>query len=465
MSLKRVVLEQAVRIAKQDKQIAKLKAQLKEALEKIEKYEKNSSTSSKPPSSDIVKAPKPKPQGKRKRKIGAQPGHKAHQRQPFTSDQIDLTVEVKLDACPKCNGKLVVTEQSPKIYQQIELVDRCYIITEYFCLYSHCEHCQRTFVAKRPPEMKSGLFGANLIATTAYMKSRDHMSYTTLRDHFRNLYGICVSTGFLAKQIRKVSDALEKPYEELSTQLPKEEHLHIDETGHKENGKLGWTWCFRAPKFTLFHINKSRGSVVLEKFLGKDYAGIISCDYHGAYRKFARKSKARLQHCFAHLIREVKYLVKRKVRKVSNYGKRLLSAIEKMFSTIHREDEYKLKENWIRRMYCHREEVLKIAWHRLPDDNDAINIAVRLWNKQEDYFRFIDRGLQPTNNLAEQSIRRVVIDRKITQGTRSDWGNRWQERIWSVLSTCAQSGTNVLTFLRDAVAALLGGTTTPKILK
>jgi hypothetical protein len=313
--------------------------------------------------------------------------------------------------------------------------------------------------------MKSGLFGPNLIATTAYMKSRDHMSYTTLRDHFRDLYGICVSTGFLAKQIRKVSDALKKPYEELLEQLPKEAHHHIDETGHKKNGKLHWTWCFRSKRFTLFRIDASRGSIVLEDLLGKDYGGILSCDFWGAYRKFARKSKASLQHCWAHLIREVKYLADRKAKKVSNYGKRLLSAIEKMFSTIHRQGEYKLKDNWLRRMYSHRDEILKVAWRRLPDDKDAGNIAERLWNDQEGYFRFIDLDIPPTNNLAEQAIRQVVIDRKITQGTRSDWGNRWQERIWSVLSTCAQTGTSVLTFLRNAVGAMLSGSNAPKLLK
>ena len=116
-------------------------------------------------------------------------------------------------------------------------------------------------------------------------------------------------------------------------------------------------------------------------------------------------------------------------------------------------------------MYWHREEILKVAWRRLPDDKDAINIAERLWNEMEGYFRFIEAGIAPTNNLAEQSIRQVVIDRKITQGTRSDWGNRWQERIWSVLSTCAQSGMNVLYFLQNAAVAFLRQSNATKLLR
>jgi transposase len=422
-----------------------------------------SSNSSKPPSSDIVKPRKDKDR-RRKRKIGGQKGHKAHQRQPFADDQINQTVELQLDTCPKCNGKLTLLDDLPKVFQQVEFVGTNFVFTEYFCLHSHCKRCKRNFTAKLPPETKTGLFGANLIALTAYLKGRCHLSYTTLRDFYNDVFSIKVSTGFLAKQIKKASHALKPFYDKLVEQLPKETHLHVDESGHKENGKLGWTWCFRGKQFTLFHIDKSRGSIVLENLLGKSYAGIISSDFYSAYRKFDRLSLVQPQYCWAHLIREVKYLAERKVKKVSTYGKRLLSAIQNMFSTIHRRGKI-LDRTWFRRMYSHREEILKVAWRCMPVDNDVANIAERLWNYQAEYFRFIDTGIPPTNNLAEQSIRRVVIDRKITQGTRSDWGNRWQERIWSVLSTCAQTGTNVLAFLQDAVGAMLHRGNAPNLLK
>jgi transposase len=39
-------------------------------------------------------------------------------------------------------------------------------------------------------------------------------------------------------------------------------------------------------------------------------------------------------------------------------------------------------------------------------------------------------GVEPTNNLAEQAIRFVVIDRLITRG------NRWCEQIWTVIASC-----------------------------
>ena len=68
-----------------------------------------------------------------------------------------------------------------------------------------------------------------------------------------------------------------------------------------------------------------------------------------------------------------------------------------------------------------RQQLLKVATTRVPDSTHARNLAKRFRENGEAYFRFITTpGIDPTNNLAEQAIRFVVIDRHITQGTRSE---------------------------------------------
>ena len=67
-------------------------------------------------------------------------------------------------------------------------------------------------------------------------------------------------------------------------------------------------------------------------------------------------------------------------------------------------------------------------------------------------------GIEPTNNLAEQAIRFVVIDRQITQGPRSEGGRRWLERIWTTMATCAQQGRSAFEFLVESVQAHFQGT-------
>jgi len=55
----------------------------------------------------------------------------------------------------------------------------------------------------------------------------------------------------------------------------------------------------------------------------------------------------------------------------------------------------------------------------------------------------------------------VVIDRRITQGTRSETDQRWCERIWTVIATCTQQGRSVFRFLYDAIHAQFAGTPPP----
>jgi len=126
------------RIAQLERRVAELEALLQAALEKIAQLKKNSSNSSKPPSSDIVKPPKQQ-DWRRKKKIGGHKGHKQNLRTPFPTDQIDKTIELKLESCPKCNGTLAPTGAEPKKHQQVELVAKPFIVTEYHQHQYWCE--------------------------------------------------------------------------------------------------------------------------------------------------------------------------------------------------------------------------------------------------------------------------------------------------------------------------------------
>ena len=287
------------------------------------------------------------------------------------------------------------------------------------------------------------------------------MSYQTIQSFFADAIGLRVSTGFLAKQVYKANKAFKAPYDNLVKQLSKAGHLHSDETGGKENGKSRWIWCLRGKDFTVFHIDSSRSSEVLEKLLGRDYTGTISSDFHSLYKKFKSISKARFQFCWAHLIREVKFLAEHADKEVSAWGKSLLEEIRKMFSVYHSRDQMLSGDNWLGEMYSYKESILAVGLCQAPAHKMAQTLSARFKDWQEEYFRFIDDGLEPTNNLCEQSIRPVVIDRKITQGTRSEWGNRWSERIWTVLATCKQRNENVLLFIRSCVGAFLQGIRSP----
>jgi transposase len=277
------------------------------------------------------------------------------------------------------------------------------------------------------------------------------------------MMGVAVSRGQLAKVIGKVSAALAGPYQTLLELLPTQSRLNVDETGHKENGKGFWTWCFRAELYTLFKIDPSRGSDVLIEVLGKEFDGVLGCDYFSAYRKYMEDFSVAVQFCLAHLIREVKFLLTLPDAVTRSYGQHLLNGLRKLFRVIHHRDRM-TSEQFQRALERARIRVLK-AGRRAPPRAEAQNLAARFRKHGDAYFRFITTpGLEPTNNLAEQAMRFVVIDRRITQGTRSERGRQWCERIWTVVATLTQQGRSILDYLRQAVHAYLTDQPVPALL-
>jgi transposase len=298
----------------------------------------------------------------------------------------------------------------------------------------------------------------------AFLKGICHASFSTVRKFLRDVVGVTISRGELARIIGKVSRALERPYEELLGDLPAQERLNVDETGHKENGRSLWTWCFRAELYTLFKIDPRRSADVLIEALGEEFGGVLGCDYFSAYRRYLREFDVRLQFCLAHLIRDVKFLTTLPDPRDRAYGERLREALRAMFAVIHRREELSAPE-FQSQLEAARAEVLRCGTADVPATKPGRNLAKRFREHGASYFRFITTpGIEPTNNLAEQAIRFVVIDRRITQGTRGAAGRRWCERIWTVIATCSQRGTSVFEYLEAAVGAWFGGTAAPSLL-
>jgi transposase len=442
--------------------VARATAPLRERIASLEaelaKAKKNSSNSSKPPSSDMVKPPKAPAQRGKKRKRGGQLGHEQHLRSPFPPEAINRSVPYTLDCCPDCGGSLQLSRRPPDVLQQVEITATPTTVTEHQGLAYWCPHCRKFHYAPLPPAVvKAGLFGPRLTALVAFMKGVCHASFSTIRTFLRDVVRVDVSRSYLAKLIGKASESLAAAYAELFERLPSEASLNVDETGHKENREKFWTWCFRARLYTLFRIDKSRASKVLIEVLGKEFNGVLGCDYFGAYRKYMREFDVLVQFCMAHLIRDVKFLLTLPSREDQAYGRRLRNALRELFAVIHRRAKMTVA-GFQKALEAARGQVMAAAAVRVPDTKHARNLAKRFREHGEAYFRFVTTpGIEPTNNLAEQAIRFVVIDRRITQGTRSEKGRRWCERIWTVIATCTQQGRSAFQFVLDSIHAYLGG--------
>jgi transposase len=452
----------------QKRRIDALEATVARLLEQLAAARKDSATSSKPPSSDIVKPPKPPPpDGQARRRIGGQPGHAMHERDPFPPEAINAgTFDCHIDLCPRCgHGLEPAVWSEPRVIQQVDLNGVPLSIQEHRGHPGWCSCCKKLYEAPLPIGIeRGGLVGPRLTTLIAYLKGVCHASFSTIRKFIRDVVHLTISRGQLSAIIGKVTRALEQPYQDLLDRLPDQERLNVDETGHKQNACRMWTWCFRADLYTLFKIEPTRGTDVLIKVLGTEFDGVLGCDYFSSYRSYMGQFDVTVQFCLAHLIRDVKFLTTLPDARDRAYGERLREALRQLFEVVHRRERFSA-EQFKFQLDLARLRVLSCGTRNVPTSRHSRNIAARFEKHGESYFTFITTpGVEPTNNLAEQAIRFVVIDRRITQGTRSEGGNRWCERIWTVIATCTQEGRSVFEYLEVAVGAWFAGTEPPMLL-
>jgi transposase len=435
---------------------------------------KNSRNSSKPPSSDIVKAPRPRRRGKRK--IGGQKGHPRYERVAFTPEEISHFVSCRLASCPCCDSRDLSPDESrePRVFDQIELPAKLFEVSRHTAYASRCGKCGTTAYAEVPAAVrKLGLLGPRMTSMLLYTKGALHVSYSGLEDFLGQVIGVDVCRGYLAKTMKRASPALAVPVQELRDLLPDQPWLNVDETGHKENGQPWWTWVFRAPQFVVFSIQEQRSSAVLLKILGQEFDGILGCDYFSAYRKYMRLTDVRIQFCLAHLIRDLKFLAEHPDGRIQLYGQPILKAVKRLFALIHQHEQTPLADLQ-QRLDRQKHKIIEAALNTAiisPNREEVrahckpvINMAERFRQHGEAYFTFLTTpGVQPTNNSAEQAFRFVVIDRHVTQGTRGSTGRAFCERIWTLIGTCRLQKRSIFQFLSEAVSAWAQGLPAPSL--
>src|SRR5918911_4586003 len=150
-----------------------------------------------------------------------------------------------------------------------------------------------------------------------------------------------------------------------------------------------------------------------------------------------------------HLIRDVKFLPTLPDARDRRYGEDLRLALKELFEVFHQRERLD-PGVFAARLQAARDQVLRVGLAG-PATQHGQNMHKRFREHGAAYFTFVTTpGVEPTNNLAEQAIRFVVIDRHITQGTRGEGGRLWSERIWTVIATCVQQGRSVYGFVREA---------------
>jgi transposase len=206
--LLRIIELQQERIISLEQRVSELESENALLKERIAQLEKNSSNSSKPPSSDITK-PKEEQRQPGKRKVGAQPGHKANWRREFREDEIDRRRKIKLSRCPECQNKLKQRLDEVAVHQQAELVKKPVIVTEYQLRGGFCSCCNKVVYPPIPDGVIPGqLFGPRLLTLFGFMKAEMGVSVSELAEFSAEVLKLKISRGAIQNCIFRVSNAI-----------------------------------------------------------------------------------------------------------------------------------------------------------------------------------------------------------------------------------------------------------------
>ncbi len=429
---------------------AKVAKLVEENIALKEKLGLNSSNSSLPPSSDRNKA-KPKTRKASGRKQGAQLGHKGVKRKLVPVEMVNKVVQCMPEEMCECGGMVVLSDKNPYRHQVTELPEIKPIITEYQLYCGTCQRCKHNSYAELPADVGNNVLGPRAMALLAQLSSKYHLSKRLIQEFFHKSLGIQISLGTVSNTEKRVSDSLASIYETLKASLLKEEHLNIDETGHKEKSKRGYVWVFTSNTLCVFVAKLTRAKSVLVETLS-NFKGKITSDRYAAYNFIPTPNR---QSCWAHLIRDFKRFANSEYADVAAIGVKLLENSEKLFDLRNQLKTAKIsREKFLAEMSKVKINVEKFLERgsKMLIRKQFSNSCTNIYNLRSTLWLFVEKpGIEPTNNLAERQLRPYVIWRKLSFGTQSERGSRFIERIMSVSVTYSQTGIIVFDALVKAI--------------
>ena len=459
------------RIAELEARVRELESELAKALKVIEALQArlalNSSSSSKPPSSDPPKASgttKPRKNG-RKRKRGGQKGHPRHQRSMARPEDVTKMVEHRPDECAHCDAPLSEQDCDSKPatrHQIVELPEIKPDVEEHQCYSATCGRCGGVTQAVLPDDVQRDVFGPRLKALVGMLGGKYRISKRGMVELLEDLLHIEVSLGSIPKMEKFVSAALAAPHEEVRVHVQASTECHADETSWRENKKKAWLWVASTVHAVLFCIAIGRGTVHAKNLLGEDYSGIVHTD---RWRGYDWVDIEQRQLCWSHLDRNFQGIVDRG-GPGKRFGQAMLKSADELFSQWHKYREGEVQERTFRRRL---ERLRKRARGRLQRYSksgvDHVESICELLRLEPAMWTFVyEPNVVPTNNTAEQDIRKGVMWRKVSFGTDSEGGSRFAERILTASETCRKQKRNLFSYLTHLCEAFQTGRPLPSLL-
>jgi len=346
------------------------------------------------------------------------------------------------ECCPNCHGTL----GKPSVAYSRQIIDIPPVsaeITEHVVFKRYCFSCKRRFypqVNLSSQVLGKGRIGINLMAKIATMREEDNLSINQIQTDLKIFYHLNLSVGEIVEILHQEAILAVPDYDQIKHNILSSRVVYADETGGREDGVNGYHWSFSNQKFQLLLYRKSRGSKVVREVFGEDgenFEGVLSSDFYTAYNTYLGPH----QRCWIHYLRDIKKLEENypKDRQLKKWAKNIHSLYEE--AKVYpgpapdlppglKEQERTLKEQSFKvklKMLC--EPYLKSS-------TPQATLCARALKYLPEMFTFVrHEGVNPDNNMAERAVRKTVIKRKISFGTRSAKGSETRSVLGSLFGT------------------------------
>jgi len=397
------------------------------------------------PSGSIPPYLKPNKKKKRRQKPGRKKGHPGKARK--IPEHIDGQIDHLQETCPNCQTPLKKTIKEHRRYIEdippVQPVVMKHIIHGYWC------PCCRKIVEPAVTEAMPGdNIGLHTIVLTAWQHYSGGISLNYVIDQLNKLFRFKITPGGLMKGWLKLAGYLQAEYQRIGEEAKKSAVLYADETGWRLSGDLRWLWCFTSKTLCYYVIEKSRKAVVVLKFLGEHFQGILISDFWKVYDKLDALAK---QRCFFHLFAELKKVEAKNFSAEWQIFQGQLTSLLKDALWL-----WKKKASLRPELFQKKRDNLyyRLNWliGKEYADADCRRLRKRLEKYRSELFTFLDYAdVSPYNNHAEQQMRKPVLWRRRCQQNRSEAGSEAQAILMSVFRTAELQGLNPIDYVEALV--------------
>ena len=398
------------------------KEELIELVLRLQRPEKTSRTSSKPPSTDR------KAQREKSKPGGAKLGHEGHSR--IISDTPDEVVEHCPDCCSCCGAALMtdLPVETVSLHERIDLPEVKPLVTQHRRLAVICPTCGTRVVAPVPQAACGTPFGPRLHAVATYLKTFQALSYERLQAALSDLFGLTLSQGGLMNLLRRAQGCFAGGQVRAVSSLRRAQVVASDETGVRIEGSNAYHWVFRSPEAVVHHASPTRAASVVREMMDGHRPAVWLSDRYTAQQGHGVAH----QTCLAHLARDVAYAVEVSEDPVPW---RLQLWLNTVFSLAERVTTLSTSTLAAKRLALERQLSDILATASSCDLTCALQ--AKIGRARDQLLTFLDHpGLvEATNNACERALRPAVIQRKVTNGYRATWAAEGEAAIRTVVDT------------------------------